>query len=160
MSSLPDILSMSLEIERKSRDMYLDTADRVRDPVAKSVLAALANDEIGHEEVIYRYYDAVRRQDNAPAPDIDAMRCRLGGRASKILHDISEDLMADPGYYQVYEAARKLEMEGRDFYAEHAAAATTPSVGEFFKFLARLEQIHFETLDVLLEATRRAAEVR
>ena len=156
MQTVIDSLQTSLEMEHKGRRFYLDAAERARDQIVRSVLVALANDEQAHERIINTYYQAIRKQqDLPPVPDHSA---EPPEHVTEILQSTAGSIGPDTTFLGVYEVARDLEQKSRDFYQAQADLANDRPIVEFYRFLARMEQVHLQTLQLLLDATRGAAE--
>ncbi len=49
----------------------------------------------------------------------------------------------------VWETAKSMENEGKEFYEKLAAESTLPGVSKIFSFLAKQEQKHFDYFDLL-----------
>jgi len=158
MQTVAETLQAALELERRGRQLYLEVADRVVDPVIKAVLVALANDEQAHENVISRYYHALEKHQAWPAVDSGLKPGTSIKRIKQILEGTAGKIGTDATFLSVYESARDLELRSRDFYRSQANAADDRQVVELFRFLASLEQAHLEALELVVEATRKAAE--
>ena len=158
MQSVIDSLQTALEMERKGRRFYLDAAERVQDQIVRSVLVALANDEEAHERMINGYYQAIRKQqDLPPVPDHSA---EPPEHVTEILQSTAGSIGLDATFLSVYEVARDFEQKSRDFYQAQVDLANDRPIVDFYRFLVRMEQVHLQTLQLLLDATRSAAESR
>jgi len=153
METAGEVLQTALEFENEGRDFYLGSVDRVRDPVVKAVLAALAQDEEAHSSLIRRFYDALKRSRGWPEVGKDVTAPEPAReRIVRLVGETAGSITADETYRTVYEHARRLEVASRDFYHAQAEGAGDRDLVAFYAFLERVEQIHVEVLDGLLEA--------
>ncbi len=152
MQTVEEVLQTALEMERQGRTYYLQAARRVKDPVIKATLEALAHDEEIHEHVIRRYYEAVRK--HAGWPDVSnhvSAPQPARQRIQQIIEQTAGQIGEDETYAEVYEKARELELKSRDYYREQADKAEDRELVKFFRFLAGMEQTHLEVLGLLLQ---------
>jgi rubrerythrin len=159
MVSLDEVLTTALNFEREGRRVYLDAARRVRDAVIAAVLEALANDEQMHETMIRRYYEAMERHEDWPEADIEAAAQQPAKqRIEEIVQKTAGSIGPDETFISVYEKARDLELQSRDFYRTQADSTDDRELVKFFRFLAGMEQTHLEMLSMLVNATRDRSE--
>ena len=152
MQSVDEVLQAALEMERQGRAYYLQAARRVKDPVIRATLEALAHDEEIHEHVIRRYYEAVRKQAGWPDISADVTAPQPAKqRIQEIMDQTAGQIGEDDAYADVYEKARELELKSRDYYREQADQAEDRELVKFFRFLAGMEQTHLEVLGLLLQ---------
>ncbi|MHB1001690.1 MAG: ferritin family protein [Armatimonadota bacterium] len=155
MENVGQVLLTALDMEQQGYKYYSEAVDRVSDPIVKTILTSLANDELEHSSIINRFYDALSGGMNWP--DVDAST-PVSDDASKQISNIFEqtiDLIeADASYISVYEAAREMELKSIEYYQSGEIEATEKRVAEFFKFLVNVEQAHLKALDTLLQFTR------
>ena len=152
MQSVDEVLQAALEMERQGRAYYLQAARRVKDPVIRATLEALAHDEEIHEHVIRRYYEAVRKQAGWPdiSADVPAPQ-PAKQRIQEIMEQTAGTIGEDDAYADIYQKARELELKSRDYYREQADQAEDRELVKFFRFLAGMEQTHLEVLGLLLQ---------
>lgn len=161
MQNLLEVLQVAVQFERRGRQAYLDAARRTENPVIQAVLKALADDEEAHERMIRRYYQALERQEGWPDPDThmpvpQPARQRVEEIISQTVG--AAGIGSDPAFLEVYEAAREMELQSRDYYRAQADATEDAQLVKFFRFLAGMEQTHLEMLGMLVEATREAVK--
>ncbi len=159
MEDLTEVLAAAIEMEREGRQAYLNAARRMKDPVIAAVLQALAEDENHHERMIRQYYEALERSQGWPhlEPDTNASQ-PARQRIEQIVQETGERIGPDASFLEVYEVAREMELQTRDYYRSQADATDDPQLVKFFRFLAGMEQTHLEMLSMLVESTREAAE--
>lgn len=159
MSTIAESLHTAVEMERLGRQFYIEAADRVRDGVLQSIMVALARDEEAHERIIRRYYEALKRQKGWPGAGEGVADLRSSNdEVKQIVETTIGGIGADATFLSIYEKARDLEVRSRDFYSARAGEAATRDEREFFEFLAGVEAIHLNTLELVLEGTRGEAE--
>jgi len=144
-----EALQTALDFERQGRNYYLRSSEQVADPVAQSILISLANDENAHANMIRRFYKILQKQRGWPAAAGD-----LSAEESAVLQDILDKTVGKLGseadYQKIYETARQMELQSRDFYQKQARASGDPDLMKFLQFLAEVEQTHLEALEMLL----------
>ena len=151
-----EALRTAIEIEHRGHAFYLDAAAQVHNPVAESVMVALAHDEEEHEASINQFYHALEHGAHWPPPDINLTVVPAAVRINAIFAAFDRKIGADESFIGVYEAAKSFEIQTRDFYHDQLESATDTRVKAFFNFMKNMENAHVEMLDILLESTRRA----
>ena len=151
MDTTLEVLHVALEFEKKGMEYYREAAGRVSDKVIKSVLLSLAEDEEAHQSIIRRYYQAIEVGQSSPPDSQQEMSVsktaseRIEAAVSQALSSIG----ADATYQEVYKTATEFEKMSYDYYSTHHS--DNPRVNAFFKYLAGVERIHQEMLQLMLE---------
>jgi len=153
MAPLAESLKTALDFERQGYQFYVDAASRVEDPVVKTVLMSLADDERDHENIISRYYDALVKHSDWPAPQSDTLFRSTPEQVEAMVRQTVGSIGADASFVGVYETARDLEMGSVKFYSAQAESAEDERVVQFFRFLTRIETAHMQALQTVLDAT-------
>ena len=155
MTDIVQLLLTALELQRQGHQMYAQAATRVRDPVARAVLLALAQDERAHESIIRRSYDALGRGKRMVHIDAQAeVPEQTLKRVKQIVGATSRQILQNPTYLGIYESARDMEARSRDLYRDLAAQASSREAARFLQLLATMEDTHMEALGHFVEATR------
>jgi rubrerythrin len=151
-----EVLQTALDFEQQGRDYYLRASDQVEDSVAQSILISLANDEHAHAGMIRRFYKILQKQRGWPAAE-----GTLGGEESAAMRDILDKTIGKLGgesdYQKIYQTARQMELQSRDFYKKQAGPSGDPDLMKFLQFLAEVEQTHLEALEMLLWSIKGAS---
>ncbi len=160
MTSLPEALKTALEMERRGHDYYVESAERLKDPVLASVMEALAADEVQHGTLLRRYYEALERSEHWPAPTAETEApAAARERIDEIVRGSVGAVGPDDSYLEIYQHAHDLELGARDYYrALGEENSEDPSLVKLFHFLAAVEQTHLDMLSMVLQATREASE--
>jgi rubrerythrin len=158
MIDVVQLLLTALELQRLGCQMYTQAASRVRDPSARAVLLALAQDERAHESIIRRSYDAlVRGKRSAQTEARPEIPGHTLARVKQIVGATARQILQNPTYVGIYESARDMEARSRDLYRDLAAQASSREAVRFLQLLATVEHTHMEALARFVEATREAA---
>lgn len=151
MDTTLEVLQVALEFERKGMEYYRQAAERVRDGIVQSVLLSLADDEVAHQSIISRYYQAIENGRELPADserDIPASPS-ASARIESITRGTLASISADSTYEEVYKTASELEKRSYEYYS--AQHSDNPRVDAFYKYLAGVERIHLEMLQLMVE---------
>lgn len=158
MQKLAEAFRTAIEMERCGRKAYLEAADCIKEPVIKSIVLELANDEDEHERMINRYYHALQKNQGWPTPDGEDQITDLPERIKEMLRNAVTEICEKSLYADIYRLACGLERESRDFYLTQAEAADDRRLMEFFKFLARVEEAHLFALELLRDRDDRSLQ--
>lgn len=155
MNNLSEALLTALKVERKGNEEYTKAADRCKDDTLSAILLSLANDELEHERVINSFYHAMIESKGWPTIDTSLLPvAEAVERIDLIMRETTAQITPDETFIGIYEVARDLEVRSRALYLEEMRRSTDKEVIELFRFLARIEGIHMDMLNLLLQATR------
>lgn len=154
MQDVSELLKYALDFETLGYEFYQNAAAQATDPVAASVLKALAVDEADHKWVISRYYEALTR--NQGWPSVDLGETPSVEAAIKMLEETAGRVEPDSDCSEIYQQAHELELRSCDFYTTGAESAEDERLKHFFQFLARVERAHVKALDLLVGSSCRA----
>ena len=155
MNNLGEALLTALKMERKGHEEYLNAADRCEDDTLAAILLSLANDEEEHERVIGSFYHAMIESKGWPVVDTSLLPIpEAVERIDLIMNETAAKISPDETFIGIYEVAHGLEVRSREFYLKEMEKASNREVVEMFRFLARIEGIHMDMLNLLLQATR------
>jgi rubrerythrin len=137
--TLQDILTFAIRREHDARELYLMFRDRVKDAGAKTLLEDLANQELGHKNLLENVLKG-------------GMIERIGGEkkvADLHISDyiIAEDIDSDSSPQDVILFAIKKEQETYNIYHILQGNYEKSELGELFSRLAKEELNHKETLE-------------
>lgn len=145
---MADALRAAVQFERQGRAFYIAAADRVTNRLSKAVLDSLASDELAHAEMILQYYHASAGQhDWPPIPDeTEEAPAALMALLNETVGTIESSAVLDT----IHRKARDMEQRSYSFYTERAQAAQDPKLKHLLQFLATIEKIHIQALDLLI----------
>jgi rubrerythrin len=137
--TLQDILTFAIRREHDARELYLMFRDRVKDAGAKTLLEDLANQELGHKNLLENVLKG-------------GMIEHIGGEAKVTdlhLSDyiIAEDIGSGSSPQDVMLFAIKKEQEAYNIYHRLHGNYEKSELGGLFSRLAKEELSHKETLE-------------
>ena len=146
-----EVLQVAIELENKGMEFYREAAGRVQDKVVKAVLLSLADDEQAHQSIIRRYYHAIEAGHSVPpaSGDILPPSKSASERIEAMLTEVLSPIGQDATYKSIYQAAVQFETMSYEFY--DSQKSDNPRVSAFFKYLAGVEKIHREMLQLMVE---------
>jgi rubrerythrin len=146
-----EVLHVALDFEKNGMEFYREAAGRVQDKVVKSVLLSLADDEEAHQNIIRRYYHAIEAKRWIPeAADEELPPSKSAAeRIRALVSEVISPVGPDATYASIYETAVQFETKSYDYYMSQQS--DNPRVNAFFKYLAGVERIHREMLQLMLE---------
>lgn len=142
-------LAEAIQFESNGRDFYLRAAEAARDPLARAVFEALAEDEKEHVRRVREIYEELK---NRPGwPDVVEMVARASGvvDAFERASAAGTGALAEATAREAFAAALEMERQGLQFYRDRAARASCSAEAAFFRRLVAEEEIHLHTLERL-----------
>lgn len=139
LGSITDVLNFAIRREHDARELYLMFRDKVKDLGAKALLEDLANQELGHQNLL----ENVLKGGNVE---------KIGGKKQIMdlhLNDymVSETIGPDSSAQDVMLFAIKKEQEAYSMYHMLLVNYEGTELEELFSRLATEEQRHKETLE-------------
>lgn len=147
----------ALDLETTGYEFYTEAANKSTNSLTASILYSLAEDEKDHERLLRNFYNAL--VESKGWPKIDESKKITEDAHEKITRIIKGSELPqreDSTFIGIYEKARKAEERSSKFYYSEYKIAEDNDVKEFFRYLARIEDIHMKMLDILLESTKSA----
>jgi rubrerythrin len=139
-----EILDKALQMEIDGREFYLKASEESKTPLAKSLFAKLAEEEIEHQTAIQTIYEAIKSGNHWPDAKITHTHS-----AENIFSAALKDPHQEKGATDDLEAVRiALKMEEKSFalYKKRADEAESGDEVAFYKALAFEEQKHIASL--------------
>lgn len=136
-----NIFEFAMNKEKLSEDYYRQISRKTENKGLSHILTMLADEERKHFEVVQK----LQRQIPQTVADTNLL-----GDAKAVfqkMRDAAEHFNIDITELELYEKARDIEKESRQFYLEKADEVADASQKEIFKTLANEEQKHFILLD-------------
>jgi rubrerythrin len=138
-ASLNDVLTFAIRREHDAHELYLMFRNMVKDPGAKALLEDLANQELGHKNLL----ENALKKGNVELIE--------GKKAVKDLHlsdyMVTEDIGPDSSPQNVMLFAMKKEQEAYNIYHMLLGNYEGTEIEELFSRLAREELHHKEILE-------------
>ena len=137
--SMNDVLTFAIRQEHNSRELYLMFRDMVKDPAAKTLLEELANQELGHKQLLEKALAGENIEKVGAKKDIKDLHL------SDYL--VSEEVSEESDAQDVMIHAMKKEKAAYDLYHTIADNYSGSSLGDLFSRLATEELRHKEILE-------------
>jgi rubrerythrin len=145
--TVEDLLLAAARSEAESSDVYARTADRVRNAFLKDRLRFLAAEEEKHQAFVETLY---RRE--VPGKDLVLPATTPVPLAAMVRYEDDTPLP------RVIRAAMDAELAARDFYYALAERLTGAGAREMARYVAAMEQGHYDLLAPELERAERFAD--
>lgn len=132
-----DIFKFAMEKEKFSEDYYRQLSGKTSNKGLSNILTMLAEEERRHFNII--------RQMQRQAPQQQMADTNILSNAREIFQKMrqsAESFSFEITEVELYEKARDIEKQSRQFYLEKSDEATNASHKEIFKSLADEEQKH------------------
>lgn len=145
-------LGEAVKFESDGRDFYLRAAEGARNPLARAVFQALADDEKDHVRRVREIYEELK--DKPGWPEISAMVARHSGVVDAFEHaaaSLSASDLGDATAERALRTAADMEKHGLAFYRERLAKASCDAEAAFYKQLVKEEEVHLTTIERALK---------
>ena len=141
MSISQESLDLAIELEQKGHDYYETNAAETNNPMAKSILESLAEQELDHIETIKEIASG------KGVENIDVHTANVEEEAKKAFESFTAKEREDWEEFdeEVYKHALDLEQDIYDLYA-NLAEKTKGKEKEFFEALMEEENNHYESI--------------
>lgn len=144
-----NIFEFAMEKEKLSEDYYRQVSRKTDHKGLCHILTMLADEERKHYEVVRQM------KENAP---VTVPKTNIIGNARAIfqkMRESAESFVVGITELELYEKARDIEKESRQFYLKKADKVADSSHKEIFKKLANEEQKHFVLLESICDFVAR-----
>jgi len=145
-----EALKLALKTEQDGRAMYLDAAARVRNPLAKSTMSTLAEEELVHIKLIEDFYTdlkaggvGVLSEQLRKAAGYDLRRQTIFEAARGRME---ATVVSDPDVFLAYKAAIKFEEDGARMYKDFSEKTGNETARRMYVFLNQQENEHYRIL--------------
>ena len=136
-----DIFEFAMQKEKYSENYYRELAGKTSNKGLKNIFNMLADEEAKHYKVVQQ----MRKQ--IPVKITDTPVLKNAKKVFEKMRGSTENFKFDISELQLYEKARDIEQESKDFYLEKAKEVADTRQKEIFKKLADEEQKHFIILE-------------
>ena len=143
-------LKLAIKTEQDGRQMYLDASSKVSNPLAKSTLSTLADEELVHIQVIEDFYNDLKAGGEGKLSNqLDAamsydLRKKTIFEAARGRMD--KTVESDPDVFEAYRAAMKFEEDGANMYEDLAKKTNHLVAQKMYAFLNVQENEHYRIL--------------
>ena len=143
-------LKLALKTEEDGRRMYLKSAAKVTNPLAKSTLSKLAEEELYHIEAIKKFYNSLAKKTGADPEAAFEKAVNYELRMKTIFEAARSRMEAaveeDPNAIDAYHAALEFEEEGAKMYKELGEKTDNSKARVLYAFLFEQESEHYRML--------------
>jgi rubrerythrin len=136
-----NIFEFAMEKEKFSEDYYHQIAEKTSHIGLKNICNMLAVEESKH----YKIVEQMSRQ--VPTEVTQTQILHDARKTFEKMRESAESLNVDVTELELYQKARDIETESREFYLEKSEQVDDADQKEIFKKLADEEQKHFVLLD-------------
>jgi len=145
-----EALKLALKTEEDGRTMYLDATAKIRNPLAKTTMSTLAEEELRHIKLIEEFYRdlkaggaGVLSEQLRKAANYDLRRQTIFEAARGRMQATVE---ADPDVFLAYKVAIKFEEDGARMYKDLAEKTGNETARKMYVFLNEQENEHYRIL--------------
>ena len=145
-----EALKLAIKTEQDGRKMYLDAVSRVSNPLAKSTLSTLAEEELIHIRIIESFYNEMTAggigtssKQLQKAQNYDLRRKTIFEAARGRME---KTVSSDPNVFEAYRAAMKFEEDGAKMYEDLAKRTSHEVAKKMYDFLNIQENEHYRIL--------------
>lgn len=144
-----DIFEFALEKEKLSENYYRELSAKASETGLKNIFNMLATEEVKHYHVIEQMKQNIPVQlaETTILTDAKEVFEKMRASADKFAVDTSE--------LELYEKAKQIEKDSREFYLEKAEQSQEACQKGIFKKLADQEQKHFVLLENICDFVER-----
>jgi len=136
-----DIFEFAMQKEKYSENYYRELAGKTANKGLQNILKMLADEEMKHYKVVQQ----MRKE--TPEKITDMKVLTNAKEVFEKMRESTEKFNFDISELQLYEKAKYIEQESKQFYLEKADEVDNPDQKEIFKKLAEQEQKHFIILE-------------
>lgn len=145
---LSDAAKAAMDMEDEGYAVYVEAANRSKNPLGKATLLAIAEKEKLHKRAIEELY---LKMTGSPVPHEPAGNLMFSEKIkAEILSSIRASLEKGQGIetelINAYEVSMELEKKSHDFYRKTADETEDQEAKDLFLSLAKEENAHFEIL--------------
>lgn len=134
-------LKLALEIEEEGYQYYSEQAKKVQNPLSKTLLQTLAQQELQHKDMIEKLHQGTLPESNLSEDFVEeTVRNVFTSFSEQEREGWTEDNL------DVYEHAMDLEKSAFELYQDLAQKADSESERKFFEALMKQEEKHLESL--------------
>ena len=148
--ALVEVIEKALSGEELGKRLYLEQAEKAKNPLARRLLLELASDEEKHAAWLRGLLEDVRSGLSPDYPDSRVPDIESRMRAAFLDLDASDKAPGELEQEDVLKAAISLEKDSYRMYDDLFRAASGPREKEFYDQLRRAEYEHLVALENVL----------
>jgi rubrerythrin len=142
-----EALRQAMANEQRTRDFYLESAEKVSDDKGRRMFRELAEEEVVHMKVVQRQYESLKagmgwtdtgELEAEDGVDISPLEFKRANMEAQIREGTSD--------LQALTIAAEMENNSFVFYTEQYARATDPLAKSLYGQLVKAERNHFNTV--------------
>lgn len=143
---LKKAFEMAMQGEIEGRELYRTAARQTDDKKAKEVFMNLSNDEDMHLAFLKKLYKEYDEGKEIELPDLPKIRDFDDAESPIFTREFKKFVSSRDFEMTALSIGMKLELEAAQFYKDMAKQAENEKLKEFFLYLAKWEEGHFEAL--------------
>lgn len=150
MNDILEALKTALSMEKTGYDLYIKASKNTQNKLGKSTFEAIAQKELDHIKGIEEF----------ASNNFDAALGLAANKAKKdyclpimrsLEKELNKKIVKDSDLENAYKAAMKLEKDSYSFYKNLNEKSDDHKAKQFFEFLMKEENTHYELLEETLE---------
>jgi rubrerythrin len=150
-----EALALAIETEKKGHKFYQQAEERVHSPLAKSVFAALAEEEFEHIKIIERSHSTLEEKGEWVSLEEVRKSAPTSVKVKTVFETAAEEMeervKLEATDTEAYKAAMELENEAVSLYSRLHGEVTEQKARQLYEFMVQLETEHWNLLaDTLL----------
>lgn len=145
---------IAIKTEEDGYKFYKEGSEKAKHKLVKETFRSFAEDELKHKEAIEKFYNSIDQNKESKVSKMFGV-CNTFELAKTIFEraeeKIGESVKAASDVVEPYKMASKLESDGIKFYKNLCDTAMNENEKEFYGALMRMEEVHKEILDNMIE---------
>ncbi len=143
---LKEAFEMAMQGEVEGRELYRVAAQQTDDKKAKEVFMSLSNDEDMHLHFLKKLYDEYTNKKDITLPDLPKIKEFDDAESPIFTREFKKFVKNKDFEMTTLSIGMKLELEAAQFYKSMAMESEDKKLKDFFLYLAKWEEGHFDAL--------------
>ncbi len=143
---LKEAFEVAMQGEVEGRELYRVAAQQTDDKKAKEVFMSLSNDEDMHLHFLKKLYAEYEKGKEIELPELPKIREFDDAESPIFTREFKKFVKEKDFEMTTLSIGMKLELEAAQFYKDMAKQSDSEKLKEFFSYLAKWEEGHFEAL--------------
>jgi len=142
-----DALEVALGNETREREFYLANAERIKNPVGKTMFRKIAAEEVEHYQRLKKLHEKwVQREQWPDTVPLTVKQTEVGNVLAEVIRDMGEPPTGDSNDLEAVRTAIDFEQKGSAHYAKLRDMVSDPKEKQFFDLLSKIEHEHYQSL--------------
>jgi rubrerythrin len=142
-----DALEVALGNETKEREFYLANAERIRNPVGKTMFRKIAAEEVEHYRRLKKLHEKWVQHEQWPETvPLTVRNTEVGNVLSEVIRKMGESAPGDSNDLKAVRIAIDFEQKGAAHYEKLRDMVSDPKEKQFFDLLSKIEHEHYLSL--------------